>query len=557
MATTPDPEAPFAQPIDTPLIDPAEPEKRAWFLSSDELAATRAKIAKINARATRRGFTGDIEVHSESDTRSYTPAPGAPPVTVHGWAVTITGRPPSYAGWRFVAVVDMVGEARPAPISRRFALDEPAYFYRVEPVIVGPEGGWKPIGPGELSVGERLRFDVCEINPEGESNLVLDQPTWDDAKAHSDRLNASYVATGIPLFPVLDLKPGVIVRYPPGAEQTIDNDSIRPGECDHCHTVRPRTSTVLVQNEDSGELKQVGRSCLKDFLGWTTAPVFIDADAVRSEVEESLGTKVSPEWDLESVLTYAWAVVETYGWAPASNTGSRPATRDVVADAIRGGRPGEIILTAIAPKLVEGQQMAPRIVTELVPTLTSRTGYEANLAAILRTGRVNPAKHLGLAVSAVNAWHRLNEDTIAEQAKTGQRREVKHAGRVGERITLTGTVTTRMGVEGYRYDSPPQMLIVLDCGDAVAKMITTAAWAYDVKHGDQLTVTGIVKVHALYNGIPQTVLLRPKKVHNPPPANFETATTSAWETVKPVEPRSRFQEAPLAPAAPLARGLSI
>lgn len=556
MATTPDPEPRLQQPIHTTLMDPVEPKGRAWFLSSDELAATVAKIAKINARAARKGFTGHIEVHSEPDTRSYTPAPGALPVTVHGWAVSITGRPPSYAGWQFVAVVDTVGDARPAPVTRSFALDEPAYFYRVEPVIVGPDGEWRPVGPGELGVRERLRFDVCEVNPKGESNLVQDQPTWDDAKAHTDRLSTSFAATGTPLFPLPDLKPGVILRYPPGAEQTIDNDSIRPGVCDHCHTDRPRNTTVLVQHETTGELRQVGRSCLKDFLGWSTAPVFIDADTVRSEVEGSLGTRVSPEWDLESVLTYAWAVIETYGWVPASNAGSRPATRDLVADAIRGGRHGDIILTAIAPKLAEGQQMASRIVADLAPTLTDPTGYEANLAAILRTGRVNPAKHLGLAVSAVNAWHRLNEDVIAEEAKAGQRHELRHAGRVGERITLTGTVTIRMGVEGYRYDSPPQMLIVLDCGDAVAKMITTAAWAYDVKQGDQLTVTGTVKAHAEYKGIPQTVLLRPKKVDSPPP-NLELSTASAWETVKPVEPRSRFQEAPLAPTAPLARGLNI
>lgn len=95
------------------------------------------------------------------------------------------------------------------------------------------------------------------------------------------------------------------------------------------------------------------------------------------------------------------------------------------------------------------------------------------------------------------------------------------------------------------------MLLVLECGTAVAKMITSAAWAYDTKQGDQLTVTGMVKAHAEYHGIPQTVLVRPKRIDTP------TDSQPLWETVQPARPQSRFQEAPLAAPAPLGRGLGI
>ena len=79
------------------------------------------------------------------------------------------------------------------------------------------------------------------------------------------------------------------------------------------------------------------------------------------------------------------------------------------------------------------------------------------------------------------------------------RTPVSYAGHIGDTITLTGTVTTLAHVEGYRYNSPSQRVIVLDCGPHVAKTLTTAAWAYDVRRGDQLTLTGTVKAHQEYN----------------------------------------------------------
>jgi hypothetical protein len=37
--------------------------------------------------------------------------------------------------------------------------------------------------------------------------------------------------------------------------------------CEHCGTHRDRTDTFVVYNEETGDLKQVGRTCLKDFTG--------------------------------------------------------------------------------------------------------------------------------------------------------------------------------------------------------------------------------------------------------------------------------------------------
>ena len=80
---------------------------RTWFLSSEELAVTRAKVANVQRRAARKGFTGQVDLAATPATRTYKSAGGLQ-ITEHGFDVTITGEPPRYRGWRFVAAVDAV-----------------------------------------------------------------------------------------------------------------------------------------------------------------------------------------------------------------------------------------------------------------------------------------------------------------------------------------------------------------------------------------------------------------------------------------------------------------
>lgn len=449
---------------DTPEGNRGVPQPRVWFLTGDELAATRAKIAQINTRAIRKGFTGRVELDATPAVRSHTPAPGAPPVTFHGFDVTITGEPPVYSGWRFVAAIDK---------------------------LPTPEPGRS--GPG-----------------------------------------------------------AVVIRYAPGADDAVAHDEVRPGECDHCHTVRPRSTTLLVRHDSTGELKQVGRTCLRDFLGASLTPVFLDTDRIGDEIERATGSGPR-QWDIESVLTYTWAVVATHGWTPASAATGRPSTRDLVTDALLGGRPAHDLLASIAGHLEKGQQIAPRILVDLPAQLTGTSGYEANLLAVLRAGSVGP-KHLGLAVSAVNTWNRLAERRTADELRHQRRTPVHHAGTIGEPLTLSGTVVTATRVPGYHHCSPDQVLLVIDCDTAIGKTITSAAWAYQIERGDQLTVTGKVKAHTDYHGVPQTVLARPKRIDVPvadvePAAEPVPVLGSDWEVVNPTQAGPRPFPGPPNPLA--------
>ena len=364
-----------------------EPTARVWFLSGENLAATRAKLDKIQARAVRKGFTGQIGLDATPATRVQH-TEGGLPVTIHGFDVTITGEPPAYGGWRFVAAVDAI------------------------------DGG-------------------------------------------------------------------TIIRYPPGGDLGISNQDVAAGKCDHCHTNRARRSTMLVTNQDTGELLQVGTTCLKDFLGHDINPVFPTLDDVRSELDQVASGRATT-WDLGSVLAYSWAAVQALGWTPASADTGRAPTRDVVRTVLNHDRGADDILAVLRPHVSEGQRQAPLIAAALLAGMTETTGYEANLVAVLRSGQVE-ARHLGLAVSAVPTYQRMLARERQEATNREQAKHVEYAGQMGDKVTLTGTVRTATRVGGYTYRSPDSVLLVVDCGTAVAKMTTAAGWAYEVEVGDQLT----------------------------------------------------------------------
>ena len=78
-----------------------------WTLSPDEVDATRTKLAKINDRAAKRGFTGRLTLTTTPTTWTETTPTGSQ-VTRHGFKAAIDGDAPCYGGHRFLGVVETV-----------------------------------------------------------------------------------------------------------------------------------------------------------------------------------------------------------------------------------------------------------------------------------------------------------------------------------------------------------------------------------------------------------------------------------------------------------------
>lgn len=403
-----------------------EQQPHTWTLSPAEFTATQERTAKINTRATKRGFTGRLTVTGTPREISETDDAGLNRTRLV-YDTTIDGEAPSYNGWTFLAAVD-----------------------------------------------------------------AIDTPTGAD----------------------------FVLRTAPGIEEShVDRTALAAGRCEHCITVRAnRRYTYLVQHAETGEIRQVGSTCIRDFTGWTGKPVFIAVDDVADELREFLGgiTSSGPEYTPETVVAAAWAISRRFGWVPASASFGDRSTRDLVSSYLYGTSRGDRELRSdVAPEVAAASGMATSIVAALLDGLTDSGDYVANLKVCLRASSVDH-RHLGITVSAVAAYERMIGDRVRRDTTDQVRRESGYAGEVGEKLTITGTITRLKPIEqNYGYTPTTSMLVVIETGTTVAKMFTSAAWAWDVEQGDEVTITGTVKAHEEFNDTQETVLTRPKRIEAP------------------------------------------
>jgi hypothetical protein len=115
----------------------------------------------------------------------------------------------------------------------------------------------------------------------------------------------------------------------------LDPEAFRTAWCEHCGLRRHRKATFVVVREDSGELRQVGSGCLRDFLGGHD-PERACRQAeylalARDELKVAENRTRPPEPTLEAFAAHAAHVVRAHGFMSrerAQRT-SEPASADL------------------------------------------------------------------------------------------------------------------------------------------------------------------------------------------------------------------------------------
>ena len=87
--------------------------------------------------------------------------------------------------------------------------------------------------------------------------------------------------------------------------------------CEHCNSNRARKDTYLVMNQVTGEFKQVGKSCLKDFTqGMDAAMIskyysFFD-ELIKGEEPDGCG-HIEAYYKTKEMLAYAYECIKHFG----------------------------------------------------------------------------------------------------------------------------------------------------------------------------------------------------------------------------------------------------
>jgi len=291
--------------------------------------------------------------------------------------------------------------------------------------------------------------------------------------------------------------------------------------CKHCGKIRRRNDTFILNHED-GQYTQVGRQCIRDFLGHDPSRIASHLtaiwkliDNIENENEGWFGGGYRDYmFSHEKVLTVTSAVIRTFGWMPKSRAEgeNKPATAQLVC---------ELLLPAGIGNDSAKQQLVKQIkwndvqdtaeannATEWLKTQPDNVNndYMQNLKKIARAESV-PSAMFGYWCSLISAYHRA----VGEEANRKQVHKLDAwLGNPKDKVTI------EVQVVGKTYLSSNFGAVTL------VRMVDTEGrtlvWFASSKSGMdercKYLIKGTIKSHGLFREQKQTVLTRVKVIEN-------------------------------------------
>jgi hypothetical protein len=298
---------------------------------------------------------------------------------------------------------------------------------------------------------------------------------------------------------------GMVLFTAPGVDG-IDRSGITEGSCDHCGINRYRKSTYIVRS-DNGEQVQVGSTCLKDFLGWNTNPVWVMPPSDNDLFGEGGFGHSAPVYSVDTILAAAWACIEQFGYVRSGDEG---ATKGTVLAVLDPRTPAERELAQkILPHVAESASAATMIREFILSDEFSGYGeYVTNLKNIARSEFVEP-RFVGFLVSAPQAWAKSRERSLIKQRENNELTN-EFLGEIKDKLELPVTLKSIRFIEG-QFGVTSLYSFVTDDGHLV-KWFSSRAVFRDGDVDRSFTLKGTVRKHDEYNGTKSTVLTRCSEV---------------------------------------------
>lgn len=293
--------------------------------------------------------------------------------------------------------------------------------------------------------------------------------------------------------------------------------------CDHCNAHRNRNETFIVEHE-SGERKQIGRQCLRDFLGHDPSALTGWYEATSSLIDsdeiESWGSSAPRMYRPDEIIEISARVVANVGFYVSRRKAEEQglqATGDAIWEALAPTATSykEFVrdFPLLGTELAEATKAACRLLVESDEPATN--DWVRNVRNVVSVDYVQ-RRHVGIVASAVILGQRLMEreakEKVAEALKAERvasgAREPAHVGTVGQRITLPLIVEFSKTFDG-QYGVTTLIKFRTAEGDLVQWW---ASGERDIESGERLTLTGTVKAHETdrFSKEPVTTLTRCK-----------------------------------------------
>lgn len=292
--------------------------------------------------------------------------------------------------------------------------------------------------------------------------------------------------------------------------------------CEHCNSKRSRKDTYLIRNTISGEFKQVGKSCLKDFTNGLSAEAVTRYISFFDELIEGIkvgSSSFTPYYPTLDVLQNAVEAVNLYGYVKSRNDFGDPnynATSTVVGDQFGYVHPSvrkqyeEDGFNASRP----GNKEKAELILNWVRSQNPEFGYMSNLKAACLPEYCE-FRSFGLIVSAVAAYNRDQEKLARQAEKAAQvKAESENSewfGSIGERVELSNLACTLLTSWNNQFGTTHLYKMVSENGSVFTWKTGTHLWDSEKQSTpDKVSLKGTIKAHSEFRGIKQTELTRCK-----------------------------------------------
>lgn len=287
-----------------------------------------------------------------------------------------------------------------------------------------------------------------------------------------------------------------------------------PADCEHCGWTRKRRDTYFLREDATGKLKQVGRTCIQDFIGIDPEKVLAHAerlsslyDTARDAESEPLDRTAMNDYrliDVESFLQYVAMTIRLDGWVSSKQAYDNygvTSTRDLALGAMFptagfGCRRNEIEEVDI--KTAESARL-------WVMTLdASKNEFTHNMATIVKTGYVD-WKAAGTAAYIVQGY-------LKEQEKQTTQRDLSssvHFAQKGDKIRGDVEIISKKVVPMKDWDQFQKTLVRMLSKDGnLLVTFSTGEFGNAANVGDKITIRGTVTKNDEFNNVKQTIINR-------------------------------------------------
>lgn len=300
---------------------------------------------------------------------------------------------------------------------------------------------------------------------------------------------------------VAEVEQGVVLTRGIGSAEEIKPSQVQVGYCAHCGTTRSRKKYIFVKNE-AGEIKQVGSTCVKDFLGWEFTPSFLP---VWDSFEEYNGLGGFSGVDTGSVASVAIAVTAKDGYKSAKQFGYEGSTSQTVWQLLTESKFRAEF--GAYYELNQDYSAKAQELIEFAKNFQGESAYAENLRATASL-TYQTYKTVGLFVSAIIAKQKAEEQEVAK--KTAKVYSTEQYAETGKRIEIEVTALSSKVIES---DWGSSTLWTFESGNYKFKWFDSG-YTFNAEIGEVFKIKATIKGLDEYQGQFATKLSRVARVKN-------------------------------------------